>query len=74
MAARILELPAKNVCPNALADAEQLGLVEGAIVPVDDTWTPERVNTATGSLASLVDEVELGLAHDIMGLADDLAA
>ncbi|MGX7924956.1 hypothetical protein ACWPMX_00095 [Tsuneonella sp. HG094] len=74
VAARILELPAKNASPNALADAEQLELVEGAIVQVDDTWTPERVNTAAGSLASLVDEVELGLAHDIMGLADDLAA
>lgn len=71
VAARILELPAKNVSPNALAGAEQLEVVEGAIVPVDDTWTPEMVNTAAATLVSLVADVELGLAGDIMGLADD---
>ncbi|MBD8736848.1 hypothetical protein [Sphingomonas sp. CFBP 13706] len=74
VAARILDLPAKNVSPNALVGVEQLKVVEGAIVPVDDTWTPERVNTAAGSLASLVAGVEVGLARDIMGLADGLAA
>jgi hypothetical protein len=73
VAARILDLPAKNVSPNTLAYAEQLEVVKDAIVPVDGTWTPEGVNTAVRSLASLVADVELGLARDIMGLAGDLA-
>lgn len=72
VAARILDLPTTNVSPNALAAAAQLEVVEGTIVPLDDTWTPERVDTAVNSLASFVSEVEIGLAREIMGAAGDL--